>query len=98
MAILTLIAIPNISTYLQTSRAGAANAELAGVKLANKAYAADHHQIFATSSDDLGGYFNKPIRGSYAFDPDTGAIDDDPVPPSSGYDDVFWNPSKQKFE
>ena len=91
LGILASIALPNVSAFLHSGKVNAANAELDNVQTANHAYAVVNNGTYATSSADLGlgGYINggtAAIRGSYAFDPDTGAITGTPT-----YPDVTWN-------
>ena len=95
LAILAMVAVPNINTFRQIARAHAANSELAGVKLANKAYAADHDDVYAADSSELNDYLNHPVSISVQFNPVTGYI---VGAPSSGYDDVYWDASLSRFD
>lgn len=94
LAILAMVAVANMGTFIHLGRVNAANAELANIQTANHAYNSDNH-IFATSSAELEDYVDRPLKGSYEFDPDSGAITGTPT---SGYDGVTWSASLARFD
>lgn len=94
LAILAVVVFANMGTFMHMGRVNAANSELTNVRTANQAYNNDN-STFATTSDDLDDYLDRSLKGSYSFDPSSGAITGTP---SSGYDGVSWNASSGKFE
>lgn len=70
----TAITTINSSTRPFTEILAAANAEVASVKIANQAYAAEHEGKYASNSSQLTKYLKGTLDATYYFNANSGAI------------------------
>jgi hypothetical protein len=75
----------------------AANAEVASVKIANQAYAAEHEGKYASNSSQLTKYLKGTLDATYSFNADTGAITN--AVNGSGITKAFhWDSTSQQWQ
>jgi len=97
LGILAAVVIVNYGHINSTSYKGAANDELAKVRLAEQAYFGDHNQTYPETSldEEFTSYFDRPIKGKYTFNTETGEIT--AAEPYNWPHVIYYNAEKQQW-
>jgi type IV pilus assembly protein PilA len=74
LGVLASVAIPNVTSFIQSGKLAAANSEAAAEMTANQAYAAEHNGVYASVNSQLATFMQGSVRGNYSFSTSTGAI------------------------